>query len=158
MRAAWLLAHPATPEQSAELAGAGFDVVAMPAELRARLANTDTPADWYRLAMDLHWAVTEDGPFCEAVVGPVGAPPFWAAAVSAFEEAQHRETDPVHILYALSARDSREETQPDGSIRKTAVFRHCGFYDREGRTAGEIADQIKAHRLAAAVGDSRDNA
>lgn len=29
--------------------------------------------------------------------------------------------------YAFSRRESVEETQPDGSIRKVAVFRHVGF-------------------------------
>lgn len=32
-------------------------------------------------------------------------------------------------LYAFSRRESVEETQEDGSIRKTAVFRHLGFID-----------------------------
>ena len=31
-------------------------------------------------------------------------------------------------LYAFSRRESREETDPDGSVRKVAVFRHLGFY------------------------------
>lgn len=30
-------------------------------------------------------------------------------------------------LYAFSVRESVEETLPDGSTRKTAVFRHVGF-------------------------------
>jgi len=30
-------------------------------------------------------------------------------------------------LYAFSRRESVEETMPDGSVRKTAVFRHQGF-------------------------------
>lgn len=29
--------------------------------------------------------------------------------------------------YAFSRRESVEETMPDGSVRKTAVFRHAGF-------------------------------
>lgn len=30
-------------------------------------------------------------------------------------------------LYAFSVRESVEAVQPDGSVRKTAVFRHLGF-------------------------------
>jgi hypothetical protein len=33
----------------------------------------------------------------------------------------------VRPLYAFSRRESDEQAQPDGSIRKVAVFRHLGF-------------------------------
>ena len=33
----------------------------------------------------------------------------------------------VNPLYAFSTRESVEETLPDGSVKKTAVFRHKGF-------------------------------
>lgn len=33
----------------------------------------------------------------------------------------------VHPLYAFSTRESVEETLSDGSVKKTAVFRHRGF-------------------------------
>lgn len=33
----------------------------------------------------------------------------------------------IQPLYAFSKRESVEETLPDGSVRKTAVFRHEGF-------------------------------
>ena len=35
----------------------------------------------------------------------------------------------VSPLYAFSVRESVESTQPDGSVVKTAVFRHVGFYN-----------------------------
>lgn len=33
----------------------------------------------------------------------------------------------IQAAYAFSKRESVEEAQPDGSVRKTAVFRHLGF-------------------------------
>lgn len=33
----------------------------------------------------------------------------------------------INPLYAFSVRESVEETLPDGSVKKTAVFRHKGF-------------------------------
>lgn len=33
----------------------------------------------------------------------------------------------IEVLYAFSVRDSKEEVQPDGSIRKVNFFRHAGF-------------------------------
>lgn len=32
-------------------------------------------------------------------------------------------------LYAFSKRESIDHAQPDGSVKKTAVFRHCGFVE-----------------------------
>jgi hypothetical protein len=32
-------------------------------------------------------------------------------------------------VYAFSQRESEEITQPDGSVRKVQVFRHCGFVE-----------------------------
>jgi hypothetical protein len=32
-------------------------------------------------------------------------------------------------VYAFSKRESEEITQPDGSVRKVQVFRHCGFVE-----------------------------
>ena len=33
----------------------------------------------------------------------------------------------IESLFAFSQRESVEESQPDGSVRKTAIFRHVGF-------------------------------
>jgi hypothetical protein len=57
--------------------------------------------------------------FPVAMIG--GAPwlmPFLAAALSARD---------VRPFYAFSVRETEEQTQPDGTVRKVAVFRHAGF-------------------------------
>jgi hypothetical protein len=33
----------------------------------------------------------------------------------------------VYPVYAFSVRESVEQTAPDGTVRKTNVFRHAGF-------------------------------
>lgn len=33
----------------------------------------------------------------------------------------------IEPVFAFSVRDTEEQKQPDGSIRKTTVFRHAGF-------------------------------
>ena len=33
----------------------------------------------------------------------------------------------IEPLYAFSVRESTEEVQADGSVRKVAVFKHAGF-------------------------------
>ena len=35
----------------------------------------------------------------------------------------------VPSVYAFSVRESIEQTQPDGSVRKVNIFRHAGFVD-----------------------------
>jgi len=35
----------------------------------------------------------------------------------------------IEPVYAFSVRESIEQTQPDGSVRKVNVFRHAGFVD-----------------------------
>lgn len=58
-----------------------------------------------------------------------GAPFLMAPLERAFVEAGWR------VLYAFSRRESVEEPQPDGSVRKTAVFKHIGFVEALGYAA-----------------------
>jgi hypothetical protein len=51
----------------------------------------------------------------------------------------------IQPVYAFSVRESVEETLPDGSIKKTAVFHHRGFYVPD-LPAGCLA---RARRMAA---------
>ena len=63
-----------------------------------------------------------DDPFpSHAMIG--GA--FWLMAPLA-EELKARNIQPV---FAFSLRESSEIAMPDGSVRKTLVFRHVGFVD-----------------------------
>ena len=62
----------------------------------------------------------EDDPFpSQAMIG--GA--FWLMAPLA-EELKARNIQPV---FAFSVRETEEQTQADGSVRKVAVFRHAGW-------------------------------
>jgi hypothetical protein len=56
-----------------------------------------------------------------AMIG--GAPWMMAALESALLDAY------ITPLYAFSVRESVEIAQPDGSVVKTAVFKHVGFYN-----------------------------
>lgn len=123
-----LTQHAATPEQI----GAG--VVDLPTEQRellSRLLTFDTPPSAAELANRAE-AVAElaaqnglgDGDGDDPIVrqGMIGGAPFF---MSALERALlERAIDPV---YAFSRRESVEEKLPDGSVRKTQVFRHAGF-------------------------------
>ena len=54
----------------------------------------------------------------------IGGAPFFMPPLAAALKAQG-----VRPLYAFSRRESAETTDPDGSVRKTAVFRHIGFVE-----------------------------
>ncbi len=56
----------------------------------------------------------------------IGGAPFLMSALE--RELQARGIKP---LYAFSRRESVEQVQPDGSVRKVAVFRHAGWVEVE---------------------------
>ena len=60
--------------------------------------------------------------FDAAMIG--GAPYFMS-----FMENALRTAVSVKPLYSFSRRESVETAQPDGSVKKTAVFRHCGWVE-----------------------------
>ena len=57
----------------------------------------------------------------KAMIG--GAPYFMAHLESALSGAG------ITPVYAFSQRESSEDVQPDGSVRKVNFFRHCGFVE-----------------------------
>ena len=74
------------------------------------------------LAHHLWWKGTDEYAGCYMPATMIGGAPYLMAAL---EAALHAiDACPV---YAFSQRESAEEVQADGSIRKVAVFRHAGF-------------------------------
>ena len=53
----------------------------------------------------------------------IGGAPFFMRHL---EDALHMQG--IEALYAFSVRESTEQSQPDGSVRKVNVFKHVGFY------------------------------
>lgn len=60
----------------------------------------------------------------KAEAAMIGGAPYF---MSALERALKAEG--IKPLYAFSARESVDVAQPDGSVRKVAVFRHLGFVE-----------------------------
>lgn len=115
-----LTQHAPSPEQVA----AG--VVANDADLQAKVSKlltfVDLPskAEVQAAADALAQLVVENG-FDQAMIG--GAP----FLMGSLEEALKRSG--VRALYAFSKRESVETVQADGSVVKTAQFRHLGFVE-----------------------------
>ena len=125
-----LTQHPASPEQIA----AG--VVDLPTHERALLVHAltvdalptrqeiaDRCANIAALAVNNGLAGDEgDDPHpAKAMIG--GAPWMMRALEDALADVG------VRPVYAFSVRESSEQVQPDGTVRKTASFRHAGWIE-----------------------------
>ncbi len=119
-----LTQHPATPEQ---VAAGVFDLPeSMRAQLCALLTFDSLPdaqeiADRAEDIALLADSVAEEATGQRAMIG--GAPFLMAALESALHEQR------IQPIYAFSKRESAEQTQPDGSVRKINTFRHAGFVE-----------------------------
>lgn len=117
-----LTQHPATLEQIA----AG--VVDLPADQRAAICalltfdslptrtEIEDAAEAIALMADDHLPESGDH---QAMIG--GAPWLMSSLEAALREQR------IKPVYAFSVRESVEQAQADGSVRKVNVFRHAGF-------------------------------
>lgn len=117
-----LTQHPATPEQIAQ------GVVDLDPEDRAECARLLTFDDlptaedlWVKAdqLVELVKGSPASKPGCRVMIG--GAPFFMESLATALRRGGYC---PV---FAFSRRESVEQMQADGSVRKIAVFRHMGF-------------------------------
>lgn len=132
MRILNLTQHPATTEQIAagveDLVGESlselkrlltFDALPSKREIQRRAESIA------RLAVEWNYEVCDEDfateRFTHAMIG--GAPFLMSALESALMD------EFLTPLYAFSVRESVEEVQPDGSVRKINVFRHKGFVE-----------------------------
>lgn len=110
--------HPASPEQRE----AG--VVDAPYTLAGALTFEELPTrdEIETRAIWLADLARDEG----AEAAMIGGAPYLMPAL----ERTLRERG-ITPLYAFSLRESVEQTQPDGSVRKVNVFRHAGFIAAE---------------------------
>ena len=111
-----LTQHQATPEQ----VSAGVVEPRLKSEVVKALTFESLPSldEVKHRARKLGMIATASG-YMEAMIG--GAPYLMRPLE---EELLRRDITPV---YAFSVRESVEETLPDGSVRKTQVFKHTGW-------------------------------
>jgi hypothetical protein len=123
-----LTQHAATPEQvaagvhdlpeaerAALVALLTFDSLPGRAEIEARAHALAELACCNGLAGD-------EGDDPHPAKAMIGGAPYLMAALEAELRARH-----IEPVYAFSVRESVEQTQPDGSVRKINVFRHTGW-------------------------------
>jgi len=118
-----LTQHAATPEQIA------FGVVEPTDKQHIQMLLTfnelPTTVELDTRAFALASAASDDPGF-EGVVMIGGAPYFMATLEHMFRAFG------IRALHAFSRRESIDEVQADGSIKKTQVFRHTGFIEVKG--------------------------
>lgn len=127
-----LTQHPATPEQKA--AGV-LDLTGSALALLKQALTFDTlptPGDVEEAAQVIAGIAAlnaapddrEGGGGGLALYALIGGAPFLMAPLERALQDQG-----ITPLYAFSRRESVEEVLADGSVRKTAVFRHAGFIE-----------------------------
>ncbi|HAZ61050.1 MAG TPA: hypothetical protein DCY89_05695 [Gammaproteobacteria bacterium] len=119
-----LTQHPATPEQLA--AGVvdlgGPDLL----ELKELLTFDSLPSA--KEVQARAWAISDIAADAGATEAMIGGAPYLMAPLERILQSRG-----IAVFYAFSVRETEEQTLPDGSVRKTAVFRHAGFVGRRGR-------------------------
>jgi len=116
-----ILAHKLTPEQVAELGGEPKHIRDLDPGLAAQIANC--PMDRGTLvdmAQNLVFRACDDD---ARILAGSGSPAFTAllGAIAAKEG--------VGLVFAHSERVSVDEPQPDGSVKKTVIFKHVRFFE-----------------------------
>jgi hypothetical protein len=134
-----LTQHAATPEQVAagvfdlppSLRGRlsallTFDTIPSAEEIKARAHDiallAAALADGHDRAEEVGGEVDENDTGAFALHAMIGGAPYLMAPL----EAALSEVG-IEPLYAFSVRETEEQKQPDGSVRKVTVFRHAGF-------------------------------
>ncbi len=73
-----------------------------------------------QVAVDLAYDYSSEEASLQVMIG--GAPFLMSNLEDAFAE------NGIAVYYAFSRRESIEQPQPDGSVKKVATFRHAGLY------------------------------
>ena len=111
-----LTQHPASPEQKS----VGVTEPLNKAEIKNLLTFEEIPTgdEIVRRAIQIAEIAAKEG----ADVAMIGGAPYLMSALE--HELKKLGIAPI---YAFSKRECVEQTLPDGSVKKTTVFKHCGF-------------------------------
>jgi len=115
-----LTQHNSTPEQKAQ--GVVEPSPENKQQIQALLTFSALPTQREIMSRATVLAEIADGYGCDAAM--IGGAPYLMSAL----EHELRALD-IQPLYSFTLRESVEEPQPDGSVRKVAVFRHVGFVE-----------------------------
>jgi len=115
-----LTQHNATPEQKAQGVVEPGDVNKR--QIQNLLTFTTIPTQREITLRASVLAEIAEGYGCDAAM--IGGAPYLMSAL----EHELRALG-IQPLYSFTLRESVEEPQPDGSVRKVAVFRHVGFVE-----------------------------
>ncbi|MFA7030542.1 MAG: hypothetical protein WC179_09725 [Candidatus Cloacimonadaceae bacterium] len=121
-----LTQHVATPEQ---IEAGVFEPIYYKSEIQALLTFEEIPSKMEmeararRIMTFTHTEAQIQKTSCTKVM--IGGAPYFMS----YLENTFRENGVFTPVYAFSKRESIDQQQPDGSVRKVQVFRHAGFVD-----------------------------
>ena len=116
--------HNLTTYQIVDLQSKGFEeFVELPENLKNSWGSIDPNADEFEVYNSVEPIidfVAKEKPAGIMLAGEI------TAVISIFGELIHNQPE-IEILVATTRRESVESVQPDGSVRKTNVFKHVRF-------------------------------
>ena len=110
--------HNLTAAQINEIKTAGFEAVELPEELKTQWSQLNTE-NWQEVCHKV-WEFIMSNNIDTALVA--------GYAPAMYDIAFNMDRAGLTPVYADTARESVEIILEDGSVRKTAVFKHKGFY------------------------------
>ena len=121
-----LTQHPATPDQ---IAAGVVDLVGDDLAQLKRLLTFDTPPDGTEIRDRAEALAILAGDAFEGDAGEmlgneamIGGAPFFMSALE-----QALQDNLIFPMYAFSQRVVQEQPQPDGTVKKVAMFQHAGW-------------------------------
>lgn len=121
----WTPQHVPTTEQLKELDGPVTLLSVINTPLFTKLSNS--PSDIKELE-DLSYQLLGMFNNFDAIVLPLGSPAFMAILMKGIGIVQTL-GDQYKLLFAHTERVSDDVVQPDGSIKKTSIFKHVKFIE-----------------------------
>lgn len=110
--------HQLTAAQTAEITLAGYEVMDLPEDLKEQWGQLNTE-NWQDICHKIWQFIVTNNIDTALVAG-------YAPAM--YDIAYNMDRAGLTPVYADTARESVETKMEDGSVRKTAVFKHKGFY------------------------------
>lgn len=110
--------HQLTNEQLDEIKRSGYEIVELPEDLKTTWGQLNVD-NWAGVCNDIWNFIVKNNVDTALVAG-------YAPAM--YDISYNMDRAGLTPVYADTARESVETKMEDGSVRKTAVFKHKGFY------------------------------
>lgn len=130
-----ILSHNLTPDQTRTIPFRGWGVIESIETVDPWLAGQirQCPSDILQLEKIVNelWKILWDAEASafryDSLIAPGGSPAFMALLCKKIAKWEQDSGETITLMFSDTARESRDEPQPDGSIEKVSVFKHRGW-------------------------------